>query len=81
MVASAAAVGAALGTLLLVTGTGHGSAPAPRPVNTAVSSCALAPAPCGTNSLDELAIHAAYQAAQRWTGQTSGATSTPNPAP
>jgi hypothetical protein len=73
------AAGLSVGTLVLVGGTGHSSVPSPhRTASAAVSGCAPAPAPCGTNSLDELAIHAANEAAQRANSQTSGATGTPN---
>ena len=60
----AAAVSAA--SLVLVGATGHDSTPTPgRTTTTTGSACPPAPAACGSDNLDELAIHAAYAAVQQ----------------
>jgi hypothetical protein len=59
----AAAFGAA--SLLLVGGTGHNAAPTRHATTITASACPPAPAACGEQNLDELAIHAAFAAAQQ----------------
>jgi uncharacterized membrane protein len=68
-IATAVAVTVALGasSLLLAAATDHGSAPVPAPARATspgTSDCKPPPASCGSESTDELVIHAANQAAQ-----------------
>jgi len=76
---------AASGLLFLVAATDSGSTPSQAPSQTSATTapaCLPAPAPCGNDSLDELVMHAANEAARRMMEQqTTGTTSTPNPTP
>ncbi len=79
----AVAVAVALGasSLLLVASTGGGSSPA-KPPPEPTPACKPPPASCGSESLDELVIHAANEAARRALElQTTGTTTVTNPAP
>jgi hypothetical protein len=84
-VTSTIVVATALGAssvLLVTAATEGGSTPSQTPSQTSattVPACLPAPAPCGSDSLDELAIHAANEAARRMIEQQT--TGTTNPAP
>ena len=69
-IVTAGAVAAALGasSLVLVAANDHGSTPARAPASPsspATSDCKPPPAACGSESTDELVIHAASEAAGR----------------
>jgi hypothetical protein len=72
----------ASGVLLVAAATEGGSTSSRTPAQTRATTapaCLPAPAPCGSDSLDELAIHAANEAARRMLEQqTTGTTSVTN---
>jgi hypothetical protein len=68
--------------LLLVAAVRPAPAPPRRTPVTAAPACLPAPAPCGNDSLDELAIHAANEAARRMIElRTTGTTDVTYPSP
>jgi hypothetical protein len=77
ILAAVLAVVVSVGSLVLAASSGQSSTPKPRRIATAaVSGCAHATTPCGSDDLDELVIHMAYEAARRALAQQSTATAT-----